>query len=150
MSVTDQSPRDQAATVIEDARLVVSLELSPSRWLVTSLSPGSEKLSKRWVSGGDGPALLALLAELRALAERRIGRSVRVLTIHEAGLDGFWLHRLLAANGHESHVVDAGSIAAPRRKRRAKSDGIDGETLVRVLLALLRHEPPGCPVGTPA
>jgi transposase len=149
MSVTDQSPRVQAAALIEDARLVVSLELSPSRWLVTSLSPGSEKLSKRWVTGGDGPALLALLSELRSAAEHRIGRSVRVLTIHEAGLDGFWLHRLLTANGHESHVVDAGSIAAPRRKRRAKSDGIDGETLVRVLLAWLRREPRVCSMVTP-
>jgi transposase len=149
MSVTNQLPHGQAATQVEDARLFVSLELSPSRWLVTSLSPGSEKLSKRWVKGGDGPALLALLAELRSMAERRAGRSVRVVTIQEAGLDGFWLHRLLQANGHESHVVDAGSIAAPRRKRSAKSDGIDGETLVRVLLAWLRREPRVCSMVKP-
>jgi transposase len=149
MSITHQLPQDQAATVIEDARLFISLELSPSRWLVTSLSPGSEKLSKRWVTGGDGAALLALLAELQSMAERRLGRPVRVVTIHEAGLDGFWLHRLLQANGHESHVVDAGSIAAPRRKRTAQSDGIDGETLVRVLLAWLRREPRVCSMVRP-
>lgn len=149
MSAANQLSQGQAATVCEDARLVVSLELSPSRWLVTSLSPGSEKLSKRWIKGGDGPALLALLSALRGAAERRLERSVRVLTIYEAGLDGFWLHRLLAANGIESHVVDAGSIAAPRRKRRAKSDGIDGETLVRVFLAWLRREPRVCSMVTP-
>jgi transposase len=34
-----------------------------------------------------------------------------------------------------NHVVDAASIAVPRRRRRAKTDKIDGETLVRSLLA---------------
>ncbi|HWT79421.1 MAG TPA: IS110 family transposase, partial [Candidatus Methylomirabilis sp.] len=46
--------------------------------------------------------------------------------IQEVGLDGFWIHRLLEANGVESHVVDPASIAVPRRHRRAKTDAIDG------------------------
>jgi transposase len=145
----DQSSLRQTAIQANDARVVVSLELSPSKWLVTSLSPGSEKLSKRSVRGGDGPGLLAVLADLRAKAERRVGRPVKVVCIHEAGLDGFSLHRLLEANGVESHVVDAASIAAPRRKRRAKSDGIDGETLIRTLLAWLRREPRVCSMVRP-
>jgi transposase len=49
----------------------------------------------------------------------------------EAGLDGFWLDRVLREEGVESHVVDAASIAVPRRKRRAKSDKIDGQALLR-------------------
>jgi transposase len=40
---------------------------------------------------------------------------VRVISIHEAGLDGFWVHRFLEAHGIESHVVDAASIAVNRR-----------------------------------
>jgi transposase len=51
------------------------------------------------------------------------------MVIEEAGLDGFWIHRLLIANGTESHVVDAASIAVERRHRRAKTDAIDGKTL---------------------
>lgn len=149
MSLIDRITPGQAATETQHAVIAVSLELSPKKWLVTSLSPGSEKLSKRWIEGGAGAGLLALLAELRARAERRIGGAVRLVTIAEAGLDGFWLHRLLVANGIESHVVDPGSVAAPRRKRRAKSDGIDGETLVRVLLAWLRHEPRVCSMVRP-
>ena len=35
----------------------------------------------------------------------------------------------------ESHVVDAASILTSRRRRRAKTDRIDGETLVRTLMA---------------
>src|SRR4051794_41453130 len=61
----------QAAGRADDAKLFASLELSKSRWLVTVSAPGSEKLSKHAVSGGDGGALLDLLARLRATAERR-------------------------------------------------------------------------------
>src|SRR5208283_4503340 len=46
--------------------------------------------------------------------------------IQEAGLDGFWIHRLLLANGIESHVVDAASIAVDRRHRRAKTADAEG------------------------
>src|SRR4051794_41804541 len=63
----------QAAGRADDAKLFASLELSKSRWLVTVSAPGSEKLSKHAVSGGDGGALLDLLARLRATAERRGG-----------------------------------------------------------------------------
>jgi hypothetical protein len=53
------------------------------------------------------------------------------IVIQEAGLDGFWIHRVLQSEGIESHVVDAASILTSRRRRRAKTDRIDGETLVR-------------------
>ena len=69
--------------------------------------------------------------------------------IQEAGLDGFWVHRLLEANGMESHVVDAASIAVPRRHRRAKTDVIDGETLLRTLMAWKRGEPRVCSIVVP-
>jgi transposase len=84
--------------------------------------------------------VLALLAKLRVTAERRLGRAVRVVVIQEAGLDGFWLHRLLVDNGIESHVVDPASIAVDRRKRRRKTDAIDAEGLLRALMAWTRGE----------
>src|SRR4051812_4549052 len=64
-------------------------------------------------------------------------------------MDGFWVHRLLEAHGIESHVVDPGSVAAPRRQRRAKTDAIDGETLLRTLLAWRRGEPRVCAMVRP-
>ena len=54
------------------------------------------------------------------IVAQQIGKPVKVVAIQEAGLDGFWLHRLLEASGIESHVVDPASIAVDRRKRRRK------------------------------
>jgi hypothetical protein len=131
------------------ATLFVSLELSRSTWVATSLAPGSRKMSKHTLVGGDGRKLLDLLARLKTRAEQRIAAPVKVVTIHEVGLDGFWIHRLLEANRVESHVVDPASIAVPRRHRRAKTDAIDGETLLRTLMAWQRGEPRVCAMTVP-
>src|SRR5215468_8821640 len=131
------------------ATLFASLELSRSTWVATSLAPGSKKMSKHTLVGGDGRELLELLARLKIRAEQRIAAPVKVVTIHEVGLDGFWIHRLLDANGVDSHVVDPASIAVPRRHRRAKTDAIDGETLLRTLIAWQRGEPRVCAMTVP-
>src|SRR4051794_8799438 len=120
--------------------IFVSLELSRSTWLITSLSPGGgEKMSKYSVSAGDIEGLFRRFGDLQERARVRTGQSFAVVTIQEAGLDGFWIHRLLEREGIESWVVDPASILTSRRRRRAKTDRIDGETLVRTLLAPLRR-----------
>jgi transposase len=121
------------------ATLFVSLELSRSTWVTTALVSGSSKMSKHTLVGGDARKLLDLLARLKSRAEQRIAAPVKVVAIQEVGLDGFWIHRLLEANGVV--VVDPASIAVPRRHRRAKTDAIDGETLLRTLMAWQRGEP---------
>lgn len=134
-----------AAIRVDLAAIFVSLELSRSKWLVTSLSPGGgERMSRHLVSGGAIPGLLDHVAELQRKAEVRTGQSFRVISIQEAGLDGFWIHRVLEREGIESYVVDPASIATSRRRRRAKTDRIDGEALVRALLAYNRGEPRVC------
>jgi transposase len=90
-----------------------------------------------------------MLTGLRAKAEQRVGGAVKISVVHEAGLDGFWIRRLLGTNGIESYVVDPGSVAMPRRRRRAKTDSIDGETLLRTLLAWQRGEPRICAMAVP-
>jgi transposase len=49
-----------------------------------------------------------------------------------------------STEGIESHVVDPASIATSRRRRRAKTDKLDGEALLRALLAYKRGEPRVC------
>ena len=126
--------------------IFVSLELSRSLWLVTSISPGGgEKMSKHGVAAGDiGALLLARFAELKKRAFARTEKMAPIIVVQEAGLDGFWIHRVLQGEGIESHVVDPASIATSRRRRRAKTDKIDGEALVRTLLAYKRGEPRVC------
>src|SRR5215212_840902 len=149
MSPTADLP-SQSQPVPHPARvLYVSLEPSPSKWLITSLLSGTDRMSKHLVTGGDGSVLLRLLAGLRTRAEQRTGAPVATVAIQEAGLDGFSVHRLLEANGVESWVVDPASVAVPRRMRRAKSDAIDGETLLRTLLAFRRGEPRVCSMVHP-
>ncbi len=134
-----------------DITLFASLELSKSKWVVTINSPGSETFSRHVVEGGDGAGLLALLSRSRAKAEQRDGVGIKTVVIQEAGLDGFWIHRLLIAEGIESQVVDAASIAVARRHRRAKTDAIDGETLLRTLMAWARGGRRVCSmVGAPS
>ena len=139
--------RAEAPTAIQThlAAIFTSLELSRSIWLITSLSPGSgEKMSKHSVRAGNVAALLTRFSELKQKAFARTGESFPIVAIQEAGLDGFWLHRTLEREGIESHVVDPASIATSRRRRRAKTDRIDGEALLRALLAHKRGEPRVC------
>src|SRR5688572_16895712 len=134
-----------AAIQYDLGAIFVSLELSQSKWLVTSLSPGGgERMSRHELAAGDLAGLLGLFARLREKARARAGRDYGVVSIQEAGLDGYWLHRVLAGEGVESHVVDAASVAVSRRRRRAKTDRIDGEALLRTLLAYKRGEPRVC------
>src|SRR5208283_1802214 len=142
-----EADRAETPTAIQThfAAIFISLELSRSVWLITSLTPGGgEKMSKHSVRAGDVAALLARFSELKQRALARTGKSFPIVTIQEAGLDGFWLHRLLEREGIESYVVDPASIATSRRRRRAKTDKIDGEALVRALLAYKRGEPRVC------
>ena len=101
-------------------------------------------MSKYSLRSGDNAGLLDHLTKLRKKAHARAGASFPIITIQEAGLDGFWVHRVLERVGIESHVVDAASILTSRRRRRAKTDRIDGEALLRTLLAYKRGEPRVC------
>jgi transposase len=145
MEATSVQSKTPTAVRTDLGAIFVSLELSRSTWLITSLSPGNgEKMSKHVVDGGNIAELLAWFEQLQLKARLRTGKSFPIVTIQEAGLDGFWIHRFLEANGIESYVVDAASIATSRRRRRVKTDKIDGEALTRTLLAFKRGEPRVC------
>src|SRR5258707_960866 len=131
----------QAAIRTELRAIFVSLELSRRTWLITSLSPGGgEKMSKHSVPASDVAGLLRRFAELRRKTAARTGRDFPIIVIQEAGLDGFWIHRVLQSEGIESHVVDAASILTSRRRRRAKTHKIDGGDLVPTLLCSKHRE----------
>ncbi len=79
---------------------------------------------------------LAALEQEIAKAKKRfkLDPDTPVFSCYEAGRDGFWLHRYLTTHGVVNVIVDSASIEVNRRKRRAKSDKLDANKLVNMLL----------------
>jgi transposase len=130
----------------EHVTMHVAFELSKMKWKIGIVAPGSAKMSRFTVVGGDRAGLAALLVRKQGEVAACCGRPVRIVSCYEAGYDGFWLHRWLGQHGVANHVLDPASIEVERRHRRAKTDRIDLDKLMRVLLALCRGEPRVCSV----
>jgi transposase len=127
-----------------DHTLVLSVELSNKSWVLAAQVPGLPRTKAQRTIEPNKNALSAAIDGYRARAAA-VGYTVdRVITTYEAGWSGFWLARWLVAQGVEVHVVQPSSVPVDRRLRRAKSDGIDAELLLRTLLAWLRGEPRVC------
>lgn len=115
-----------------EAALYVAVELSAREWLLTmSSGPGAGRVRVHVVPG-DAAALRRAVA--RAKSRLGLGTAVAVRSCYEAGRDGFWPHRCLTALGVTNLVVDSSSIEVSRRARQAKTDRLDGEKLLRLLL----------------
>ena len=130
------------AGIDDDAvRCLIAIELSKKSWIVAVNTPLSDKISRHTLKACDGKELLDLCERIRTRAARETKKRVEIVSCYEAGYDGFWLHRLLEAHGIRNYVIDPASLQVDRRARRAKSDGIDVEKLLRSLMAYLRGEP---------
>src|SRR5688572_14841271 len=135
----------QAATAFDhDSTLVVALELSGKSWEAGAVVPGVARRPRRRLQVRDLAGLLRSIEHWKSEA-LTVGRAVqRVSLTYEAGRDGFWVARYLLAQGIEVHVMHPASIPVDRRSRRAKTDRIDLDMLLRTFLAWLRGEPRVC------
>jgi transposase len=124
----------------------LAIELSATSWVVACRRPMNEKIKLHRMEAGDGNALLALISELRRKAVAEGGVDVIIASCFEAGRDGFWLHRLLLAHGVINHVVEPTSILVTRGARRAKTDRLDAQGLLRVLAATFTGDHDACRV----
>ena len=123
-----------------DRTLVLAIELSNASWVMAAQVPGLPRIKAKRTIEPAAEALLAAIQGYRERAEAAGRRVERVVATYEAGWSGFWLARWLATYGIEVHVVQPSSVPVDRRARRAKSDGIDAELLLRTLLAWLRGD----------
>jgi len=130
----------------EFAPIFIALELSLSKWLVGVGTPQKWTVRRHQVEGGDLCGLLGLLVRISAEEEKRVGLAVKVHVCFEAGRDGHWLYRALKLAGYDVYEIEPASVAVDRRARRAKSDGVDVDKLVRTLARLLRGELDACRV----
>jgi transposase len=139
--MTMQAPTASAPIEGDIGTIYVSLELSQRSWLAVIHSPDQGRLSRHKLEAGDCDGLLALLSKVRSRVERSSGGRPLIVSCYEAGYDGFWLHRRLVAAGIENVVIDPASLSVDRRARRVKTDRLDGEQMIRALLAWRRDEP---------
>jgi transposase len=112
--------------------LYMALELGWSQWKLGFVSGAGQKPRQRTIAARD----LAALQEEIGRAKARFGLSEcsRVVSCYEAGRDGFWIHRYLESVGVKNRVVDSASIEMNRRARQAKSDGVDVQKLLSLLV----------------
>jgi transposase len=105
------------------------MELSNSKWLLAFTN--GQKVRRKSIEARDRARFLAEVAQ----AKEKLGfeSDTPVLCCYEAGRDGFWIYRWLESEGLGCLVVDPASIEVSRRKRRAKTDRLDVESLVRLL-----------------
>jgi transposase len=60
--------------------------------------------------------------------------TAQVVCCYEAGRDGHWIHRWLSAEGFEVLEIDSSSIEQARGRKHVKTDRVDVEKLVDLLL----------------
>jgi len=141
----EQFDSHNATTAFDhDSTLVAALELSGKSWEIGAVVPGVARRPRRRLDPRDMAGLLRTLERWKSEAGA-VGRAIdRVVVTYEAGRDGFWIARSLQAQGIEVHVMHPASVPVPRRRRRAKTDRIDLDMLLRSFLAWLRGEPRVC------
>src|ERR1700730_17793511 len=122
----------------------VAIELSVSSWLVATRPPGGGKSRLHHRPGGGTTARLAPIGEITKRASPNLGKPAEVVCCLEAGRDGFWLHRALTMHGVTVYVLEPTSILVNRRARRAKTDRLDAEGMLRVLAAWLAGDRQVC------
>ena len=113
--------------------LYMSFELGDKQSQI-SIGDGRHSVSRYTVAAGHTDAVADCI--VKAAARFQTGGQAQVHSCYEAGRDGWWLHRWLSDLGVDNIVVDAASIEVNRRARRAKTDRLDADKL---LAMLVRH-----------
>src|SRR5260221_5751965 len=121
-----------------EAMLFVAFELREKTWKLGFTTGHGQKPRERTVTARHHEHVLDETAQ----AKRGLGLPARapVVSCYEAGREGFWLHRFLQAHGITNHVVDSSAIEVNRRRRRAKSDGLDVRKLLSMLMRYAQGE----------
>ena len=133
---TAATPHEYSNTT--EVTLFVAFELREKTWKLGFTTGHGQKPRERTVSARQQERVLDEIAH----AKRRLGLpdTAPVVSCYEAGREGFWLHRFLQAHGITNHVVDSSAIEVNRRRRRAKSDGLDVRTLLSMVMRYAQGE----------
>lgn len=127
----------------QDNTVIAVIEMSKAKWLIAALVPGLERQPLKKINA-DAPSLLKLLQHWRDEASQAGHTVKRIAVAYEAAGDGFWLARWLWARDIEAYAIHPASVAVSREHRRAKTDRLDTELLMRAFLGWLRGEKRDC------
>ena len=122
-------------TAARNESLFMAMELSNQNWKL-AFSNGEKVRYINVMSGNQGGLRLAIERSKERLG---LATDCQVHSCYEAGRDGFWIHRCLTSLGVQNLVVDPASIETNRRKRHLKTDRLDAEKLVRMLMRFVLH-----------
>ena len=115
--------------------MMMAMELSNKKWKLAFTN--GEKVRQINV---DWSAKKDLLSHVeRAKEKLGLSKDVTVYCCYEAGRDGFWIDRFLRKHGINNIVVDPASIEVNRRKRQAKTDRLDANKLVMMMMRYWWH-----------
>jgi transposase len=135
MATTQSVPQGKDTAILGD--LYLSFELGDKSWKLTA-SDGQRGPSRYSVDAGDKDAVAHCIGKARERC--KLEPQAQVHSCYEAGRDGWWLHRWLIEQGVDNIVVDSSSIEVNRHARRAKTDRLDGDKLLAMLLRHHRAE----------
>ncbi len=80
MQAAQHYPKEHTTIRTDLGAIFVSLELSRSRWVITSHSPGGgEKMSRHSVCGGDTAGLLDRFSQIREKARARMQQEFPII-----------------------------------------------------------------------
>ena len=127
-------------------RILIAIELSRSSWLVAVRLPGGEKSRLHRVEGGDtdrvvGAHRRTAIARCDQARHARMSHAASRPAVMASGC-----YRLLTAHGVAAYVLEPTSILVNRRARRAKTDRLDAEGMLRVLAAWLGGDRQVCSI----
>ena len=128
--MTTKATRNTQAKTSEGP-LFMSFELSEKTWKLGFTTGPGQKPRERNVTAREQERVLDEIAQ--ANRRLRLPDTALVVSGYAAGREGFWRHRFLQGQGITNHGVDSSAIEVNRRRRRAKSDGVD----VRKLLSMV-------------
>jgi transposase len=116
--------------------LYMALELGQGKWRIAFGNGAKQR--QIVIEAAD---LVKLSEEIqKAKHKLHLAADVQFISCYEAGRDGFWIHRYLTECGIINYIVDSSSIEVNRRARRAKTDRLDAEKLLKQLIRFVGGE----------
>lgn len=114
----------------QETVLYMAMELSNSSWKL-GFSNG-QRIRRRSIEARDR----VRLTEEVQLAKQKLGLQpdTRVKVCYEAGRDGHWIYRWLSSEGFKVFEIDSSSIETARGRKHVKTDRIDVEKLLDLLI----------------